>query len=175
MKTFHEWLLNENTAFQKEADYLRRVESDGYRLLVHQTHADTAMNMMRSQSFKTGGNASGTSAMVGTDSLLGAVNALTEKKMGNNDYASGLVHRGSDAVLVMAIPRITTVNGEKTEIRRADDLDAVLGDLAMEGKLKGMEIPNNYILGVWVIEGSTFHSDHGLVMNNNFDPKKGPI
>lgn len=172
MKTFKEWLLKEN--YEKAIDYLKKVEAAGYRLLVHQTHADTAMDIANSKSFQTGGNASGTSAMINVESLMNLVNALANKKAGQ-DYSSGLVHRGSDAVLIMAIPRLTKISGEQIEIKRADDLDSVLGDLTAERKLKGMEIPNNYILGVWVVEGSQFISRSGLIVNKNFDPKKGPI
>lgn len=173
MNKFKQWLLKENNN-EKTIDYLKKIEAAGYRLLIHQTHADTAMNIANSKSFQTGGNASGTSAMVGVEPLINLVNALANKKAGQN-YSSGLVHRGSDAVLIMAIPKLTTINGEQIEIKRADDLDSVLGDLAAERKLKGMEIPNNYILGVWIIEGSQFTSRSGLITNKNFDPKKGPI
>jgi|APGre2960657505_1045072.scaffolds.fasta_scaffold80970_2 hypothetical protein len=174
MKTFTEWLLKEDNT--QAIDYLKKIESAGYLLLIHQTYADTAMNIINSQSFKTGGNASGTLGKVNTDSLLGLVNALINKKAGKN-YLSGLVHRDSDAILIMAIPRFTIIKGEKIEIKRTDDLDSVLGDLNMEGKLKGMEIPNNYILGAWIIEGSERSKQYGsgLRISKNFDPKKGPI
>lgn len=170
MKTFLEWM--EQAADQNGAavGYLKKVEGAGYRLLIHQTYADTAMEIISSQPFQTGGNASGTSAMVTTDALMGLVEALTAKKAGRDDYASGLVHRDSDAVLIMAIPGVTTVGGERVQIRRADDLDGVLADLV--GK---MEVPNNYILGVWIIPGSQRSKEHGLRINGKFNPKEGPI
>ncbi len=108
--------------------------------------------------------------MVTTDALLKLVDALAAKKAGRNDYASGIVHRDSDAILIMAIPGVATVNGERIQIRRADDLDGVLADLV--GK---MEVPNNYILGVWVVPGSQRSEEHGLKINGKFDPKQGPI
>lgn len=170
MKTFLEWMEQAADQNRTAVDYLKKVEGAGYRLLIHQTAADTALDIIKSQPFQTGGNASGTSAMVTTDALMSLVEALTAKKAGREDYASGLVHRDSDAVLIMAIPVVTTVGGERVQIRRADDLDSVLADLV--GRT---EVPNNYILGVWIIPGSQWSKEQGLRINGKFDPKKGPM
>lgn len=170
MKTFLEWMEQAADQNGMAVEYLKKVEAAGYRLLIHQTYADTAMSIIRFHPFRTGGDASGTSAMVTTDALVKLVDALTAKKAGRDDYASGLVHRDSDAILIMAIPGVTTVDGVRTQIRRADDLDAILADLV--GR---MEIPNNYILGVWIIPGSQRSEETGLRINGKFNPKQGPI
>jgi hypothetical protein len=67
----------------------------------------------------------------------------------------GTIHKGSNAVVVLAIPK---------QLGSLGKIDDKLADLVMSGQLKSMQVPNQYIVGYWRADGQFFG-------NGKFNPR----
>jgi hypothetical protein len=153
MKTFMQYLVENEVG-----DYLTQLKNTGYKLMAHQTHRDIADKII-TQGF--GGNAgvSGTALMTSPDAVRQAMEAMREKQSGREGPGSGLVHGGSDSIVLMAVPNVI----QGTRVKGLDDIDYYLGELNL-----GMKVPNQNIIGYATSDGQ-------MVRNPNFDPKKSPL
>jgi hypothetical protein len=135
---------------QAVSKYLSQIEAAGYRLLVHQTDYETAHKITQGQTFSHNG-VHGTALFTNTQKLAQQVQGMNtahtaaqggdwdgyRQHAGNNN-----IHKGSNAILVMAIPN-------KSAKGSTMGLDDVLADLFGQGRIKEIGIPNNYIVGYW--------------------------
>jgi hypothetical protein len=157
--------LDQNT-IQAVVKYLSQIQQAGFVLVGHQTLSDIAINIMKTQSFGRGSGLHGTSAAVNPQGLVRMVQLMhgQTRAVQNNQpvpHSGGQIHKGSNAVVVMAIPK--SFYG-----RDLTDVDANLADLALQGVIPDMSLPNNYIVGVWMANGKFFG-------NGKFNPNAGPI
>jgi hypothetical protein len=140
--------------------YLAKVESAGFMLLMHQTHDQTAQKILANhEDFgnPSAGGVHGTTAFTNNQTLRNLIEtmqkAFAARNKGDEEgyayNAVGRMHKGSNAIVVIAIPK-------KMNIRRIEDIDDKLLDLQMAGKIKGFAIPNNYIVGYWRADGQFF-------------------
>lgn len=162
---FKEWLtLSEATALDQNhmkvvEKYLADVEKAGYRLIAHQTSDDQALKIIKSEDFSDRG-VDGTALWANHGQIRAVVekmNAFHNDDMTQYRSTGGVVHKGSNAVLVMAVPA-------KLPIKGLRDLDDYLIDLYQAGKINSFGIPNQYIVGYWQWDGQFF-------ANGKFKPK----
>lgn len=139
-------------------DYLTQLKGMGYKLLAHQTHRDIADKIIR-QGFGGAAGVSGTALLTSSEAVQQALEAMREKRSGREGAGSGLVHGGSDAIVLMAVPSV--IQGQR--VKGLNDIDGYLAELGL-----GMKIPNPNIIGYATMDGE-------MVRNPNFDPKKSPL
>lgn len=153
MKTFIQYL-----AEGEVVGYLDKLKGMGYKLLAHQTHRNIADGIIRQEFGGTSGVA-GTSLLVTPEAVQRAMDAMVEKRSGVGGPGSGLVHGGSDAIVLMAVPGV--IQGQR--VRGLDDIDGWLAELNLR-----MKIPNENIIGYATMDGE-------MVRNPNFDPSKSAL
>jgi hypothetical protein len=161
MITFKQF-LREN-AGEDWHSYLNAVKGTKYNLLAHQTMAETADKIMRSENFGADNGIVGTSLFTNNEELQSTIDAMKGRDEGDTNNW-GRVHRGSNAILLMATPRV--IGGQR--IRTLDDLEGVLVDLSAEDILPDIKIPNQNIIGY-------LKSDGTLVKNPKFSPENSPL
>jgi hypothetical protein len=131
-------------------NYLSQIEAAGYRLLVHQTDYETAHKITQGQTFGHMG-VHGTALFTNSAKLAAQIQGMnaahTAGQAGDWDTyrhhaGTNNIHKGSDAIVVMAIP-VKSAKGSTM------GLDDVLADLFGAGKIKQVGVPNNYIVGYW--------------------------
>jgi predicted transcriptional regulator len=158
-------LTTEDTALDKSLmstvqQYLAKIEQAGYRLLAHQTSDDQALKITKGEDFGHQG-VDGTALFVKSDGIAATVEKMFALHSGDEvGYRStgGVIHKGSNAVLIMAIPT-SSFKGRGTR-----DLDDHLIDLFGSGVIKTFGVPNQYIVGYWQWDGHFFG-------NKRFNPK----
>lgn len=163
MTTFEGWLYAEDQATKDMLDtvqqYLAGVERAGYRLIAHQTSAEQALKIIRSEDFSNQG-VEGTALFANSGEIRHVIEKMYALHSGDKatyQAMGGLVHKHSNAVLVMVIPTSLRVRGMR-------ELDDVLVDLNQTGKIRTFGIPNQYIVGYWQWDGKFF-------ANGKFNPK----
>lgn len=153
MKTFMQYLVENEVG-----DYLSKLKGMGYILLAHQTHRNIAEKII-TQGFGGDTGVAGTSLMTSPNAVQQAMEAMREKQSGREGPGSGLVHGGSDSIVLMAVPKVI----QGTRVKGLDDIDYYLGELDL-----GMKVPNENIIGYAT-------SDGDMVRNPNFDPEKSRL
>ena len=166
-RTFIEAELNQQT-MDKVGQYLAQLEQSGYSLLAHQTAQDTAKNIVgnRQSGFKS---PHGSSLFVNSQQITQTVQTMNQaQSAGESDdfekqrQLSGGIHKGSNAVLIMAIPKVAAQKGTQ-------GLEDILADLAYgQQKISDLEVPNNYIVGAWMSDGT-------FAANGQFQPQGGVL
>ena len=140
--------------------YLAKIEAAGFILLMHQTLDQTAQKILvNHENFGNprSGGVHGTTAFTNNQTLRSLIErmqkAFAARDKGDDagyaSHAVGYMHKGSNAIVVIAIPK-------KMNIRSTNDIDDKLLDLQMDGKIKEMAVPNNYIVGYWRSDGQFF-------------------
>jgi hypothetical protein len=149
--------------------YLSQIEGKGFTLMAHQTSPDVAEKIVQGQAFGSpnGHGIEGTALYTNSANIKSMVEKMNAAhSAGPSGYAAaavGVVHKGSKAVVIMAIPKM--MGG-----RNVTDLDNQLVDLMQAGKIPGMVIPNQYIVGFWDVSTGQFHSNA-----TRFNPINGPL
>jgi hypothetical protein len=149
---FRKWLeqtaipASQDTA-RKVHNYLQQLVNSGFQLIAHQTAQDSAMRILaQGQDFGQAG-VGGTALLATPESLRQTIDMM---QSGTGAAAGGTsgIHRGADAVLIMAVPQ---------GFRDINELDEYLFDMGLTS------IPNNHIVGIWNSDG-TFRA------NGKFNP-----
>ena len=148
MKTFQQFLIESDLS-----SYLQHLKSGGYKLLAHQTDENNAQSIIKTV-FGAANGVSGTSLWQSPEGVEEVLSSMRAKKIGDDNR--GIVHRGSDSIVLMAIP--SKISG--MPVRSLDQLDGWLFDLNLNGK-----VPNENIIGYVRFDGT-------LVKNPNFNPDK---
>jgi len=149
---FRKWL--EQTAIPASQDttgkirsYLQELVNSGFQLVAHQTAQDSGMRILtQGQDFGQAG-IGGTALLATPESLRQTIDMMQSGTGAASGGTTG-IHRGSDAVLIMAVPQ---------GFRSINELDDYLFDMGLTS------IPNNHIVGVWNADG-TFRA------NGKFNP-----
>ncbi len=149
----------ENTIAKIE-QYLSQIQQAGYVLVAHQTSEDTAMNIIQSQGLGAAAGLDGTALYSSSSRLAELVRRLMKAFQARNagdaegwrQNAYGLSHRGSDAVVIAAVPKQVAGN-------RLSDLDGYLSDLVYQGRLQTLQVPNQYIVGYWNLKTGEFKAN----------------
>jgi hypothetical protein len=148
---FRNWLEQTVPALQdtgrKVYNYLQQLVGSGFQLVAHQTAQDSAMRILtQGQDFGQAG-VGGTALLATPESIRETIGMMQSGTGAATGGTSG-VHRGSNAVLIMAVPQ---------GFRSISELDDYLFDMGLTS------IPNNHIVGAWNADG-TFQA------NGKFDP-----
>lgn len=153
---FFQWLENQDTVSATFL-YLKKVEQANLQLIAHQTSSQNAMNIVKGQDFSNAG-LEGTALFSSADSIKTTFDKMNHLHTGNIAGYEAMgrgIHKGSDAILVMAVPK---------KFRRISDLDEYLIDLHQAGKIRSFGLPNQYILGFWQWDGNFYY-------NSRFNPQ----
>jgi len=111
--------------------------AQNYRLVAHQTFNDSAAQIVKTD-FGNGRGLNGTALFVTPQQIL----AVASKMFGLGGQAD--IHRGSNSVVVMAIPKTTF---QQYGIRDLGAFDDHLADLQSQGKIRDLSLPNQFIVG----------------------------
>lgn len=158
---------------QKIETYLNGIEKAGYRLLAHQTSNDIALKIIQGQSFGRGRGVHGTTIYQTASNLrkiienmnmyhkTHASNVNNAEKFKVDNAMAGMIHRGSNSIVIMAIPN-------QSAGRYITDFEDNLASAMQSGLIPDLSVPNQYIVGFWQADGQ-FHA------NSRFNPKNGPL
>jgi hypothetical protein len=143
--------------------YLGQIQTAGFVLGAHQTDHQTAMNITKGQSFGRGRGVRATMLYTSPQSLQQIIQKMHATGSGSPQAATmnGAVHRGSNGIVVMAVPKAAAG-------RSVSDLEDNLTDAMMAQKIPDLSLPNQYIVGFWRADGQFFG-------NSRFQPKGGPL
>lgn len=151
MKTFQQFLIESNLS-----NYLQQIRNSGYKLLAHQTDEDYAKSIIQSV-FGSANGVAATSLWQTPDGVQEVLSRMLAVKHG--EHSGNVVHRGSDSMVLMAIP--STI--QNSRVKTPHDLDGWLFELNLNGK-----VPNENIIGYAKFDGT-------FVKNPNFNPVKSPL
>ena len=160
MRFIQLWEQVAEETISKVEQYLDQIQQAGYVLVAHQTASDTAMNIIQSQGLGAVNGLNGTALYSSGPKLAELVRRMMKAFQardagdleGWQQNATGLSHRGSDAVVVAAVPRQAAGRG-------LSNLDDYLSDLVDQGRLPSIQIPNQYIVGFWNLETGEFKAN----------------
>ncbi len=155
---FKEWLVTEEADSMAILKYLKQIEAAGFKLLTHQTASSIALKIIKGQDFQGYTDLPTTSIFMPSDDIARSQKSMAAFHSGSNNYA-GNVHKGSDAILIMAIPM-------KIASKGLQFVDDYIKDLIMDGKLDKPKVPNQYMVGFWT-------ADKNFYANGKFNPKGG--
>lgn len=160
MQTFNQFFVENEIKNE-----LSSLKAAGYKLLAHQTNENIAKKIIQ-ENFGSSAGIGGTALFTSPEAVEDARQEMFNKKS-DDTYRTGsmgLVHGGSDAIVIMAIPPIIA----GFNIRNTDALDNQLFDLYNDGLLKEAKVPNKNIFGYIKWDGS-------IVKNPNFDLQGSPL
>ena len=150
---------------QRTVEHIKENLGGDFNFLTHQTHSATAKEIMDSgHAFVNGAGTNGTTLLGNHETVKDQLDNVTGH--GNNR------HKGSDGLVVMAVP--------KSWGKKHDDIDYMLGDKLLEGDRSfahpsrgGFGVPNKYIIGVW--SGGKFHHNPNFIKNSEEEAKTEPV